>query len=76
MNGKSTKINVREYLLWLTENADRDEMADCGLIDSMISDLREFAESTDDSIDLLDRETWGDYSFSRAEELIWNSIAP
>jgi hypothetical protein len=54
----------------------QDEMADCGLIDSMISDLREFAESTDDSIDLLDRETGGDYLFSRAEELIWNSIAP
>jgi hypothetical protein len=42
----------------------------------MISDLHEFAESTNDSTDLLDRETWGDYSFSRAEELIWNTIAP
>jgi hypothetical protein len=76
MNGKSTKIKISECLLWLTENADREEMAECHLIDSMYTDLREFAESADDAIDLLDRETWGNYSFSRAEDLIWISIAP
>jgi hypothetical protein len=45
------------------------------LIQDSISDLTEYALTTDETIDLLDLSTWGEYRFHRAEDMIWNSIA-
>eukprot|EP00956_Cyclotella_meneghiniana_P007342 scaffold9965_cov69-Cyclotella_meneghiniana.AAC.23 len=78
MNGNVVKVKIGNCLAWLTDDYDekkREEMAESPIIQSMISDLVEFMETTDDSIDLLDRDTWGSYSFARAEDMIWNSIA-
>ena len=78
MNGKAMKIKISDCLRWLTDDYDetkREEMAESSLIQSMLSDLFEFMETTDNSIDLLDRETWGSYSLSCAEDMIWNTIA-
>ena len=64
--------------MWLTDGYDeekREEMYESSLIQSMLSDLIEYAESTDDTIDLLDKSTWGNYSFQRVYDMIWNCIA-
>ena len=50
-------------------------MAESPIIQSMLSNLVEFMETTDDSIGLLDRDTWGSYSFAQEEDMIWNSNA-
>ena len=75
MNGRCTKINLSECFLWLTEKVNKEEMERCSLVDDVVTDLWEFAESTDDALDLLDKETWGEYRFDRAYDLIWNNIA-
>ena len=63
--------------MWLTDGHDetkREKMFESPLIQSMLSDLIEFSESTDDTIDLLDKMTWGDHCFQSAEDMIWNNI--
>jgi hypothetical protein len=74
MNGQTIKVNISECLLWLTERADPDEMLQNSLIQDCILELSEYAESTDDSIDLMDPETWGNYRFDKAYDLIWNAV--
>jgi hypothetical protein len=46
------------------------------IIQDSLGDLITFADSTDDSFDLLDSTTWIDFKFDRAEDMIWNAIAP
>jgi hypothetical protein len=75
INGEPIKINVAECLSWLTKNADKEKMMSNKLIQDSISDLTEYALTTDETIDLLDLSTWGEYRFHRAEDMIWNSIA-
>jgi hypothetical protein len=73
------KVNIRDYLRWLTENItddDKDSMFSSSIIQDSLDNLIAFADSTDDSINLLDSTTWKDYTFDRAEDMIWNSIAP
>lgn len=57
----------------------RQQMLENPLLVDLFDDLKQFAECTaDDNIDMLDSKTWEGkpYKFERAEELIWNAIAP
>ena len=76
MNNRPISINVQECLLWLTEKSNTEEMIEDHLIQDLLSELSEYADTTDDSIDLLDPNSWGDYQFNKAYDLIWNTIAP
>jgi hypothetical protein len=93
-NKTTPKINISECLHWLLQPAintikepsDNDPtsklkeaLLEHPLIKDLMEDLKDFATCTgDDSIDMLDRETWRGkpYNFDRAEHLIWNIIAP
>jgi hypothetical protein len=69
--GANTEAEVTEEV--------RQQMLENPLIVDLFDDLKQFAECTaDNNIDMLDSKTWEGkpYNFERAEELIWNAIAP
>eukprot|EP00956_Cyclotella_meneghiniana_P017275 scaffold27981_cov37-Cyclotella_meneghiniana.AAC.6 len=73
-----TKINLRECIEWLVEKVsveEYDHIQQDPLIQELINELATVAQS-EEEIDLLDPETWGEHDFSRAEAIIWNAIAP
>jgi hypothetical protein len=74
-------INVKECINWLTElvtKEQRESMQNDALISDLMEELKDFAECEDDNVDMLDPATWEStpYDFTRAEDLIWNAIAP
>jgi hypothetical protein len=77
MNSETPTVNIFDCIKWLTRDfsLDREEMQQNRLIDDLLADLRIIDES-DKTIDLLDKSTWGEHDFTRANELIWNSIVP
>jgi hypothetical protein len=78
MGREQIKVKINEFMNWLVSHysdEERDNMQSNSLVQSIINELKEVAES-DTVIDLLDRSTWGNNEFSRAEDLIWNAVAP
>lgn len=77
MNSETQTVNILDCIKWLTDDftLDREEMQYNRLIDDLMDELRVISES-DATIDLLDKETWGEHDFTRAYDLIWNAIAP
>jgi hypothetical protein len=70
---------VRECINWLTELVtEQESMQNDALISDLMEELKDFAECEDDNVDMLDPATWEStpYDFTRAEDLIWNAIAP
>jgi hypothetical protein len=71
MGREQIKVKINEFMNWLISHysdEERDSMQSDSLVQSIINELKEVAES-DTIIDLLDRSTWGN-------NLIWNTIAP
>jgi hypothetical protein len=77
-------VIIDECISWLTstfEDAEQAKLAmqDNALIKDLSSELTTFMECEDDSVDLLNTETWKDTPFAaefkKAEDLIWNAIA-
>lgn len=78
MGKQQIKVKINEFMQWLTAQYSEEERSDMEfdpLMQSIINELREVADS-ETVIDLLDRSTWGDNDFTRAEDLLWNAIAP
>jgi hypothetical protein len=75
------KIKVEECINWLTEQISEEQkeaMQYDTLISDLMDELTQFANCEDDTVDMLDKSTWEGkpFNFERAENLIWNAIAP
>ena len=83
-DGISTpKVNVSKCIIWLTElitEQQKKDMEHDPLISELMAegDLQGYLECAADEVDWLDPATWEGtpYDFSRAEDLIWNAVAP
>jgi hypothetical protein len=77
MNSETPTVNILDCIKWLTRDfsLNQEKMQQNRLIDNLLSELRIIDES-DAIIDLLNKSTWGEHDFTRAYNLIWNSIVP
>jgi hypothetical protein len=83
VNGEATKISVNRCINWLANSVsseeDKEKMRNNPLIQDLMEEIQAFLECEAD-VDMLDPATWKNTpyakEFARAEELIWNAIAP
>jgi hypothetical protein len=78
MGGDDTiQVNLFDCLKWLAcdWSLDREEMEYHVLIQKIIDEVMIVMDS-DETIDFLDRSTRGEHDLTKAEDMIWNHIAP